>query len=231
MSTNTVNHLGVEFGHQFFAKAYEASDEAKLISEAMKKAGLEPQTERTHVFSVYSPDSRKSIAVSITPYSSKDLSHEGGLSMSEGGHAQGVIVEMKKTEIVGFTHLAVTGGKLVSSRHAVSELGGTGHTAGVSDERIKTFAHKVGKVKTAKPLVEMTVHQVRSLASISYNALLGDQFSKQVHSEGEITTLRGSSSVVAEIALFVLFRTEGSACCSCSCSCWGSSSCSSSYSG
>jgi len=231
MSTNTVNHLGVEFGHEFFTRAHDASEEAKLISDAMHKQGLNPQAERTHVFTVYSPDSRKSIAVSITPFSSKDLKYEGGLSLSQGGHAQGVIVEMNKNEIVGFTHLAVTGGKLVSSKHSVNELAGTGHAATVSDAHIKSFAEKVGKVKTAKPLVEVSVQQVRSLASISYNALLGDQFSKQVHAEHDITALRGMSNVVSEIALFVLFRTEGSSCCSCSCSCWGSSSCSSSYSG
>jgi len=104
-------------------------------------------------------------------------------------------------------------------------------TAQLSDASIKAFAEKVGKVKAARPLVEMNVQQVRSLATISYNALLGDQFAREVHSANDITALRGMSSVVAEIALFVLFRTEGSSCCSCSCSCWGSSSCSSSYSG
>ena len=232
MSTSTVNHLGVEYGHRFFAKVHEASNEAKLISEAMSKAGLDAQPERTHLFSVFSPDSEKAIAVSITPFSSKDLNHEGGLSISEGGHAQGVIVEMKRNEIVGFTHLAVTREKLVSSKHSVSELAEAARsTAQLSDASIKAFAEKVGKVKAARPLVEMNVQQVRSLATISYNALLGDQFAREVHSANDITALRGMSSVVAEIALFVLFRTEGSSCCSCSCSCWGSSSCSSSYSG
>ena len=232
MSASTVNHLGIEHGSHYFTKVHAASTEAQLISAAMDKKGLAPQAERTHLFSVYSPDSLQSITVSITPYSSKDLKLEGGLSMSEGGHAQGVIVELKNNEIVGFTHLAVTGGKLVSSQHSTGELGeARGKAAAAADHGIKAFAKKVGKVKTAKPLVEMNVSQVRSLASIGYNALLGDQFSKQVHSASEIHTLRGSRSVVAEIALFVLFRTEGSACCSCSCSCWGSSSCSSSYGG
>jgi len=221
MSTSTVNHLGVEHGYSFFTGVLTTSNEAQLISDAMKKQGLEPQPERTHVFSVFSPDSLKSIAVSITPFSGKDLSHEGGLSVSEGGHAQGVIVQLSDNKIVSFTHLAVTGGKLVSSQQSTSDLSG-------ADRDIKAFAEKVGKVKSAQPLVEMTVHQVRSLATIGYNALLGDQFSHQVHSAGEIAELRGASSVVAEIAAFVLFRTQGSACCSCSCSCWGSSSCSSS---
>lgn len=232
MATNTVNHLGVEFGQHFYAKAFEASSEAKLIAQEMEKQGLNAQPDRSHLFTLFSQDSLKSLAVSITPYSSKDLSHEGGLSLSEGGHAQGVIVEMKQHEIVAFTHLAVTGGKLVSSKHTVAELRGQAGPSAVqvTEAHIKAFAEKIGKVKTAKPLVEVDTRQVRSLASISYSALLGDSFSHTVHSNADIQQLRGSADVVAQIALFVLFRTEGSACCSCSCSCWGSSSCSSSYS-
>lgn len=228
MATDSVQHLGVEYGHRFYAKAYEISSEAQLISAEMTKHGLQPQSERTHVFNVFSPDSLKSLAVSITPFSGKDLGHEGGLSISEGGHAQGVIVEIKNHEVVGFTHLAVTGGKLVSSQHSTSELSPSGRSAGISDAHIKAFAEKAGKVKAAKHLIEIDSRQVRSLAGISYNALLGDDFSRQVHSSEDIDKLRGNSSIVAEIALFVLFRTDGSACCSCSCSCWGSSSCSSS---
>jgi hypothetical protein len=229
VATNPVYHLGVEYGHRFFAKVYEASEEAKLISGEMAKHGLQAQSERTHVFTLFSQESLKPLAISITPYSSKDLSHEGGLSISDGGHAQGVIVDMEKNKIVGFTHLAVTGGKLVSSKHSISELTAGGHAGDISEARIKSFAEKVGKVKAAKPLIEIDARQVRSLASISYNGLLGDHFSAQVHKPEDIHELRGMSNVVAEIALFVLFRTEGSACCSCSCSCWGSSSCSCSH--
>jgi hypothetical protein len=229
-SDTTVQHLGVEFGHRFFSKALEISREAKAIYKEMVKCGLEPQPERSHVFNVFSRDSLKSVAISITPFSSKDLNHEGGLSVSEGGHAQGVIVEMKKrTEIVGFIHIAVTGGKVVTSKHDIKELT-RGRTVGeLADSRIKAIAEKVGKVKAAKPLIEIEAHQVRSLASVAYNSLLGDSFSKTVHNDAEITALRGSTNLVAEIGLFVLFRTSGSACCSCSCSCWGSSSCSSSW--
>ena len=229
MATDSVQHLGVDLGHRFFSKAYAASSEAKAISAEMAKQGLEAQSERTHLFNVFSRDSLKSLAISITPFSGKDLNYEGGLSLSQGGHAQGVIVELKNnTEIVGFTHLAVTDGKVVASKHSIKELGGRAAGAPADDDGIKAIAEKVGKVKAAAPLLEIDTQQVRSLASISYNSLLGDSFSRSVHNEAEVTELRGNNNIVAEIGLFVLFRTSGSSCCSCSCSCWGSSSCSSS---
>ena len=226
--TETVQHLGVEFGDRFFAAAFEGSTEAKLIAGHMTEQGLQPQSERTHLFNLFSPESLKSVAVSITPFSSKDLSHEGGLSFSEGGHAQGVIVHLKGQEITGFTHLAVTGGRLVTSRHTTAELAGDQRGASLGEPHVRAFAERIGKVRAAKPLIEITPRQVRSLAAVSFNHLLGDSFSKSVHSATDIQELRGQTNIVAEIALFVLFRTQGSACCSCSCSCWGSSSCSSS---
>jgi hypothetical protein len=63
--------------------------------------------------------------------------------------------------------------------------------------------------------------RLSSMVTVSFNGLLGDEFSKTVHSAEQIVELRGQTNIVAEIALFVLFRTQGSACCSCSCSCWG----------
>ena len=232
MPTDTVQYLGVEFGQRFFDKALEASSEAKAIYKEMVKCGLEAQPERSHIFDVFSPQSLQSVPISITPFSGKDFNQEGGLSVSSGGHAQGVIVEIKeRTEIVGFTHIAVKKGKLVTSKHNIRELS-RGRTAGeLADRHIKAFAESVGKVKAKRPLIEIEAHQVRSMASIAYNSLLGDSFSRTVHDDAEITALRGSTNIVAEIGLFVLFRTSGSACCSCSCSCWGSSSCSSSYGG
>uniref|UniRef100_UPI002C0B298C hypothetical protein n=1 Tax=Amaricoccus sp. TaxID=1872485 RepID=UPI002C0B298C len=97
------------------------------------------------------------------------------------------------------------------------------------DRHIQAIAERVGKVKSARPLIEIEPAQVRSMASVSYNRLLGDDFSRSVHSGKEIEELQSNTSIVSEIGLFVLFRTDGSSCCSCSCSCWGSSSCSSSY--
>ena len=226
----TVHHLDVAHGQRFFAKVFTISEEAKQISAEMVRAGLQPQSERTQLFNVFSPDDLKGLSISITPYSSHDLSREGGLSMSEGGHAQGVIVELKGAQIVSFTHLAVTGGRVVSSHHTIAELQAD-RISEASFDHIRTFAERVGRVRSARPLIEIQPPQAQTLATVSYNALLGDQFAKTVHSIAEINALRGSSNLVGEIALFVLFRTQGSSCCSCSCSCWGSSSCSSSYSG
>jgi len=228
MAAETVQHLGVELGHRFFVKTLECSSEARALYQAMVDAGLEPQPERSHLFNIFSTDSLTSVAVSITPFSSGDLSVEGGLSVSAGGHAQAVIVELDDgVTITGFTHFSVVDGEVVSSRQGVEQLEHD-RSQGTSTEHIRRLAESVGKVKAAGPLIEIDARQVRSLASISYNSLLGDDFSHSVHDDKTITKLRGNTSLVNEIGLFVLFRVSGSSCCSCSCSCWGSSSCSSS---
>jgi hypothetical protein len=230
MAVDSVRHLGPDVGYRFFSKVLDASAEARAVHEAMTKQGLDPQPERTQVFSTFSADSMQSIAISVTPFTTRDLTREGGLSLSQGGHAQGVIVDISDhTKITGFTHMAVTGDEVVTSTHDVEEFRRDRPTGMLPDEFIKEQAERAGKISTARPLVEIDARQVRSLASISYNSLLGDEFSQSVHDEREITTLRANTDIVAEIGLFVLFRTSGSSCCSCSCSCWGSSSCSSSY--
>jgi len=229
MATDTVAHLGVELGYRFFSSVLEESKEAQAIHAHLVEVGLDPQPERSHLFNVFSPDSLKSVAIAITPFVSEDLEREAGMSVSQGGHAQAVIVEMSnRINISAFTHIAVSDGEVVTSRHSVKELARGRPSASVADDHVRAFAEKVGKVKAAAPLVEIEARQTRSLASVAYNSLLGDSFSETVHDEREISALRANTNIVAQIGLFVLFRTEGSACCSCSCSCWGSSSCSTS---
>lgn len=231
MATDSVCFLGSDQGQRFFSSVVRGSREAQELQKALLDEGLEPQPERTQLFSLFSTDSLASIAVSVTPFTSKDFEREGGLSMSQGGHAQAVVVDIRdRTEIVGFTHYAVAGGEVVTSQHGIHELYPDGDRRGHGDEDyIRRLAEETGKVRSAQSLVEVDTRQVRSLASLSYNNLLSDDFSRSVHDEREVLALRAGTNVVAEIGLFVLFRTSGSSCCSCSCSCWGSSSCSSSY--
>lgn len=226
---HTAHYLGADLGSKFFYEVTELSDEAKLLSRAMSKYKLRAQPERSQLFSVYSPQSKAAIAISITPFSGEDRSVEGGLSVSEGGHAQAVVVRLKDTVITGFMHLTASKREVSVSEHSIDELGREDPDMVVRDRQIQAIAERVGKVKSAQPLVEIEPEQVRSLASVAYNRLLGDDFSRSVHSGKEIDALQGNTRIVSEIGLFVLFRTDGSSCCSCSCSCWGSSSCSSSY--
>lgn len=225
MATNTVDYLGTELGYRFFSEVLERSSDARAIHDRLVEEGLQAQPERSHLFNVFSPDSLKSVAISITPFVSEDLRYEAGLSVSEGGHAQAVIVDViDKVKLTGFRHLAVSNGEVLMSEHRLEDL--RNGRKGATDDEIREVAERVGKIRAAGPLVEIEARQVRSLASVAYNGLLSDHFASTVHDEGEITALRANTAIVAEIGLFVLFRTEGSACCSCSCSCWGSSSCS-----
>jgi len=232
LSIDTVAALGPDPGYRFFQKALRASVEGQLLYDELVRQGLEPQPERSQMFSTFSNDSLQSIAISVTPFTSGDQTREGGLSLSQGGHAQAVIVDIAdRTRITGFTHLAVADGQVTFSQHDVGELRVGGPTMAAADDHLMAMAEQAGRVRAARPLVEIDARQVRSLASVSYNRLLDDQFSRSVHDEQEISVLRASTGVINEIGLFVLFRTSGSACCSCSCSCWGSSSCSCSYVG
>lgn len=232
MIIDTVNYLGADYGYRFFRRVLDRSDDARAVSAEMERQGLEAQPERTQVFSTFSPDSLQSIAISVTPYTSRDFTREGGLSLSEGGHAQGVVVDISdRTALTGFTHIAIREGEVVTSSHDIRELLEDRPDEPGVDEFIRIHAEQAGKIRADRPLVEIEARQVRSLAAISYNSLLSDDFAGTVHNEDEITMLRGNTSLVADIGMFVLFRTSGSACCSCSCSCWGSSSCSCSYVG
>lgn len=228
---HTTHHLGADLGSKFFYNVMELSDEAKLLMKGLGKHKLRAQPERSQLFSVYSSDSKAALAISITPCSGEDRSVEGGLSVSQGGHAQAVIVKLKGTVITGFIHLTAANGELQTSEHEIDELRGgkDDFETAVRDRQIEAIAEKVGKVKATRKLIEIEPAQVRAMASVSYNRLLGDDFSRSVHSGKEIEALQRNTNIVSEIGLFVLFRTDGSACCSCSCSCWGSSSCSSSY--
>jgi hypothetical protein len=229
---HTTHYLGADLGSKFFYKVAEMSEEAKLLSKGMAKYRLRAQPERSQLFSVYSQVSNCSIAISITPFSGEDREVEGGLAVSQGGHAQAVVVRMKETTLTGFVHLTAANGELRESEHGLDELGAAGTDVDmiVRDRQIQAIADRVGKVKSARPLIEIEPGQVRSLASVAYNRLLRDDFSRSVHKGDEIEALQRNTRIVSEIGLFVLFRTDGSSCCSCSCSCWGSSSCSSSYS-
>jgi hypothetical protein len=221
-TNNTVNHLGVEFGYDLFVRSMELSDEGRMIQEAMERYGLAAQPERSHVFTVYSPDSRKAIAISITPFSGKDQSIEGGLSVSEGGHAQGVVVEMEDNRLRSFTHYAIEEGSLRSDRFEADHL---------LELSAAKLAPEAGMIKTARPLVELNLRQVSSLSSLTFSNLLTDEFAQSVYSEEDVESLRANTQIVSEISRFVLLRTSGSSCCSCSTSCWGSCSSSCSYVG
>lgn len=222
MAATSVNHLGVEYGYEFFEKTIELSEEGKAIQAAMENLGLMAQPERSHVFTVFSPDDLRAIAIAVTPFSSDDRKLEGSLSISEGGHAQGVVVEMDGQKVVGFTHFAMEDGQLRSDQYRADQLMTT---------KARTLASEAGKIKSARPLVELNVRHVVSISSVTFSSLLTDDFARSVYSQEEIKGLRSNARIVSEISRFVLLRTSGSSCCSCSTSCWGSCSSSSSYVG
>jgi hypothetical protein len=222
----TVIHLGPEPAFDFFEQSMETSEQARAILRAMEDygPGLQAMPDRSQVFMTYSPQSRKSIAISVTPVVDKEQRYEGELSVSQGeGHATGVIVHMEnRTEITRFTTFFYDNGEVRIDEFDRSRLDQVG---------VRRLAEDAGKIRASRSLVEITPRQVRTISNISFNTLVSDATSRTVHPPEEIAELRKNVGIISDISQFVLLRTSGSACCSCSCSCWGSSSCSCSYAG
>jgi hypothetical protein len=217
----TVTHLGSEQGKTFAEKALERSKGGQAIAKKLAEEGLVLMHDRTNVFSVYSPDSVKAIAIGIipcVPKDQKDHKRAGGLSVSDGGFAKAVTVELgERSRLVSFSTYDVVGETVKTEKFEASQLEKMG---------AKALAERAGKVPAGTHLVELTVRQVSSITDLAQNYLLHDKFSLSKHSKEEIKALEANRKIVNEIGQFVLLRTSGSACCSCSCSCWGSSSCS-----
>jgi hypothetical protein len=213
----TVNHLGVKHGRELADKAFAKSEDARAISKAMLDHGLTSTPERAHLFSLYSPESGVSLAISVIPFGRKDHKMAGGLSVSQGGFAKGVAVDIAENQVTGFTTFDAVKGKVVTSHHDAKALTSRGAQA---------LQEEAGKVVAGQHLIEITRPQVHSISQTAFNSLIHDDFAKKEYSQQEIRGLAANTKIISEISTFVLLRTSGSACCSCSCSCWGSSSCS-----
>jgi hypothetical protein len=218
----TVCLLDIEHGLPFIEKTLELSKEGQAIHKAMEELGLMPMHERARIFTVYSPGSSAAFAIGIIPFTSKDLTTMGGLSISQGGHAKGVVVHMeKRTELTGFTTLDVVNGEVKPQKFSARQL---------KEQGAKRLATEAGTIRSEKPLLDLSVRQVRSITDLAYGSLLTDESSRSVHPAKEVRALRGNTKIVSDISQFVLLRSASSpGGCSCSSSCWGCSSCSCSW--
>jgi hypothetical protein len=131
---------------------------APQLEAALKQSGLRPMPERGHLFSVYSPESKASIPIGVVPFVSDSGHTYGGLSVSSGGHAKAVIVHLtNRTTITSFEMLDIVSGTLQRQTHSAADLNAHGVAALVA---------KAGKVKSAKPYIELKASQIRSVTDL-----------------------------------------------------------------
>jgi hypothetical protein len=219
----TICRVGCDYGMEYAETALATSEEARAIHKALQELGLRAMPERAHLANVYSPRSATAIAIGTIPYVTDDFSMHAGLSVSDRGHAKAVAVRMAdRTELVGFTTFDVEDGEVRTEQLDVGTLKEMG---------ARELADELGVVPSPRPLVDLSIGQVRSLTGMVFHGFLDDESSRRVYSEQEIRALRGNAGIVDDIALLILFRSSSSpGGCSCSSSCWGCSSCSCSWS-
>jgi len=218
----TVNELDIELGMPFIERALETSDSARLLTEELQRDGLRPMAERSRVVNAYSPDSSSAVAIGFLPFVTDDLTRHAGLSVSQGGYATAVRVEMAdRTTVARVSTLFVENGAVRDFDFDPEDLlrQGAGNLAAAA-----------GQVRSDRPFVDLSVRQVRSISSYSHSALLHDEASMSIYGSEELTALRGNGALSVEIGTLALLQTMSSpGGCSCSSCCYGCSSCSCSW--
>ncbi len=193
------------------------------ITEGLAKRGLVRSISRARAYTAFSHTLASTKTVTVVPFNSGDKKspHVGGLGLSDGQPANGVVVELDGTRIVRFTTLDFIDGKYSEKDFEVSDLVAKGYEAHV-EERER------GVVEPHLP-IDASVN----IATNAFRVLVSDDHSLAVHTAGQVGEFMHQLPIVSMIAELQYSRLRGLAaspdvsCCSCCCCCWGCcSSCS-----
>lgn len=202
----------------------ESSRGSSEIERALREHSLIPMVSRAVGFAPYSRNLNRSKGLVIVPCTpiNPDSTIVGGIGLSEGEPASGVVVHLQKMQVVGFTTYDMMGGKLVPREFTTKQLVAQGHRAFTETEYPRE-----------KEPRDLTIDTSASIATDAYKVLLFDEQSTMVHSATDLRALAHNTPIVSAIAELQYTRLEGltsspgTSCCSCCCCCWGScSSCS-----
>jgi hypothetical protein len=193
---------------------------AREIDDGMRRRGLVGALARARGYAPFSRTRARPKSISIIPYSSPDPQSRfvGGLGISEGEPASGVIVELDGTAVVKVTTLDYIGGEYSEREIPVTELVGS---------RLETLIERREREQLDP---DISVDTASRIALNAFNVLLTDEHSQMVHTREDIQGLIYNAPVVNLIAELQYMRSIGvaaspgtSCCCCCSC-CWGSCS-------
>jgi len=194
------------------------------IDQAMRKLGLVGMVSRARAYAPFSKTRGCPKNVAIIPYSSTDKESTlvGGLGLSDGEPASGVVVELRGSKIENFITFDFIGGELVQQRIGAKELIAEGP---------RHFVDK--KYKRGNEPRNLTIDDSATMANDAFRVLLFDEHSSMIHTASDLRDLAFNAPLVGAIAETQYLRLEGItfspdvSCCSCCCCCWGScSSCS-----
>lgn len=219
----SIKALPVEHAQLVARRALGEARGATEITQGLAKRGLLRGTDRARAFTAFSHTLANTKTITVVPFShaDKNSTQVGGMGLSDGQPANGVVVELDGTKVVRFTTLDFIEGKYSEKDFEVADLVSQGPEAHVEDvERGAVAPH-------------LTVDASTSIATSAFRVLVSDEHSMAVHTPAEVADFMHQLPVVSMIAELQYSRLRGLAaspdtsCCSCCCCCWGScSSCS-----
>ena len=204
--------------------AYQAHEEArgvKEIDERLRRFELQPAFDRAKSYAPFSRTTGRVRMISIIPYngSQRDAKYVGGMGISDGEPASGVVVRMDGTKVAEIHLLDYIGNKVVERKIDPGELSQQSPRHLVEDwKREPTTPNLPSSTSTA-------------VAGHAFRSLLFDDYSALVYTGEEVRSLIYNAPIVSAIAQLQHMRHLGTptatSCCCCCCCCWGScSSCS-----
>lgn len=219
----SIKALPVEHAQLVARRALGEARGAPEISQGLAARGLVRGIDRARAFTAFSHTLANTKTITVVPFSSSDKNspHVGGLGLSDGQPANGVVVELDGTKVVSFTTLDFMEGKYSEKTFQVADLVSKG-----------TDAH-VEELARGAVAPHLTVDASTSIATGAFRVLVSDEHSLAVHSAAEVADFMHQLPIVGMIAELQYSRLRGLAaspdvsCCSCCCCCWGCcSSCS-----
>jgi hypothetical protein len=193
------------------------------IDGAMRRRGLVRMSARARAYAPFSRTRGRPKVVTLIPSTPTDPKANivGGVGMSEGEPANGVIATLQGTKVTKFTTLDFLEGKFSEREISVADL------------QAQPLERLVEERKRGSLEPDLTIDHAGGAAVDAFRVLLVDEASTAVHSAADIRGLIHNTPVVNQIAELQFLRAKGLSaspdvsCCSCCCCSWGScSSCS-----
>jgi hypothetical protein len=205
-------------------RLFDETEGANDVANGMGERGLLRSFERSLTFTAFSHSLAATKTVTVIPFSSPDPHsvYVGGLGISEGQPANGVVVELQGTQLLRFTTLDFLEGEYSERTFELADLMGSGIDAYV-EERDR---------EAIEP--HLPVSDSINLATHAFRVLVTDDHSLAIHSSDDVGEFMHQLPIISMIAELQYQRLRGlhttsitMSCCSCCCCCWGCcSSCS-----
>jgi len=187
------------------------------VDRAMRERRLLPMVNRARGYAPFSRARGKPKLIVIVPYSSpeKDADVVGGVGLSEGEPASGVVARFEGQRVAAFTTLDLLAGEFVTRDFGRDEL---------LRSNLEGLREDLQRGDEG-PDFDRTLPA--ALAADAFQILLFDEYSSSVHTADEQSNMVHDLPLVTSIAELQYLRLQGLSaspdvsCCCCCCCCWG----------